>query len=227
MGRYHYVFPKWSNLLLPAAIAVALATPLYAVFIVAFGFSPKTLEVGFMPHQPVPYSHEMHAGQLGIDCRYCHNTIERNDFAALPPTQTCMNCHTQIWKDSPKIKPLVDSYASGLPVQWMRVHELPDYVYFSHSAHVTRGVSCVECHGRVDRMPEVYQAQPLSMGWCLECHRDPNTRLRDPRQVFDLGWTFNADPVAKSRFGSEADYHQFWRANNNLNPSQDCSTCHR
>jgi len=144
MGRYHYVFPKWSNLLLPSAIVAGLVLPLYAVFIVAFGFSPRTLEVGFMPHQPVPYSHELHAGQLGIDCRYCHNTIENSDFAALPATQTCMNCHTQIWKDSVKIKPLLTSYTEGTPVPWERVHQLPGYVYFSHTAHVTRGVSCVE-----------------------------------------------------------------------------------
>lgn len=221
MGRYHYVFPKWSNMLLPAAIVFALVTPLYIVFMVAFGLSPKTLEVGFQPHQPVPYSHELHAGQLGIDCRYCHNTVETSDFAALPPTQTCMNCHSHILKDSVKIKPLLDSYTSGMPMLWERVHDLPDYVYFSHAAHVTRGVSCVECHGRIDRMPEVYQHEPLSMGWCLTCHREPNERLRDPKLVFDLGWGTNRSASQRAADGLH------WRAFNNLNPSQDCSTCHR
>ncbi len=227
MGRYHYVFPKWSNMLLPSALVIGAIVPLYAVFIVAFGFSPKTLEVGFMPHQPVPYSHELHAGQLGIDCRYCHNTVETTDFASLPPTQTCMNCHTQIWKDSPKIKPLVDSYTQGTPVMWERVHQLPNYAYFSHAAHITRGVSCYECHGRVDRMVEVYQSQPLSMGWCLDCHRNPEPRIRDPKLVFDLGWSFENDAEAKAQFASQIDYGRHWRQFNNLNPSQDCSTCHR
>jgi hypothetical protein len=201
--------------------------PPYAILIVAYGFSPRTLEVGFMPHQPVPYSHDLHAGQLGIDCRYCHNTVETSDFASIPPTQTCMNCHTQIMKDSPKIKPLLESYTTGKPVLWERVHELPDYVYFSHAAHVTRGVSCVECHGRVDRMPEVYQHEMLSMGWCLDCHREPNAKLGDPKNVVDLGWAFEHDLAAQSRFTNEAEYRQHWRTFNNLNPSQDCSTCHR
>jgi hypothetical protein len=227
MGRYHYVFPKWSNMLLPAILLAGVLVPPYVVFVVAFGFSPMTTDVGYMPHQPVPYSHELHAGKLGIDCRYCHNTVEFTDQANIPPTQTCMNCHTQILKDSEKIKPLAESYTSGLSVQWKRVHDLPQYAYFSHQAHVTRGVSCVECHGRVDRMPEVYQQEPLSMGWCLDCHREPDARLRDPQLVFDLGWSFENDTHAKARFPSAAAYGAFWRAQNNLNPSQDCSTCHR
>src|SRR5262245_32306677 len=188
MGRYHYVFPKWSNLLLPTAIIAGAVVPLYVIFMVAYGFSPKTTDVGYMPTQPVPYSHELHAGTLGIDCRYCHNTVEVAARAAIPPTQTCMNCHSQIDKDSPKIKPLLDSFTSGMPVRWTRVHDLPDFAYFNHAAHVTRGVSCVECHGRVDRMEVVTQEQPLSMSWCLECHRDPDKHLRDPALVTTLGW---------------------------------------
>jgi len=227
MGRYHYVFPKWSNMLLPAALVAGLVVPLYVVFVVAYGFSPKTTDVGYEPHQPVDYSHELHAGQMGIDCRYCHNTVEYANRAAVPPTQTCMNCHVQIHKDSPKIKPLLESYQSGKPVEWIRVHDLPDFAYFSHSAHVSRGVSCVECHGRIDRMPIVHQDQPLSMGWCLECHRDPEKHLRDPAKVTDLGWSFANDDAAKALFGTEEKYHQHWRQNNNLAPSQDCSTCHR
>jgi hypothetical protein len=227
MGRYHYVFPKWSNMLLPTALIAGPLLPLYVVFVVAYGFSPKTTDVGYEPDQPVAYSHELHAGQLGIDCRYCHNTVEYADRAAIPPTQTCMNCHTQIHKDSLNIKPLLDSYKSGHPVKWTRVHDLPDFAYFSHSAHVSRGVSCVECHGRVDKMPVVYQHEPLSMSWCLECHRDSVNRLRDPSLVTQLGWSFQNDEAAKARFTSEDAYHQFWRDRNNLNPSQDCSICHR
>jgi len=121
--------------------------------------------VGYQPVQPVPYSHALHVGQLGIDCRYCHNTVEVAAQAAIPPTQTCMNCHAKIRAQSPKLLPVRESYATGMPVHWMRVHDLPDFVYFNHSAHVRRGVSCVECHGRVDKMEVVYQQEPLSMGW--------------------------------------------------------------
>jgi menaquinone reductase, multiheme cytochrome c subunit len=221
MGRYHYVFPKWSNMLLPAAVVTALVVPLYVVFIVAYGFSPTTTDVGYQPEQPVHYSHELHVGQLGIDCRYCHNTVEYADKAAIPPTQTCMNCHTQIHKDSLKIKPLLNSYTTGEPVLWNRVHDLPDFAFFSHSAHVTRGVSCVECHGRIDKMEVVVQEEPLSMGWCLECHRDPESHLRNPTLVTQLGW--GQDRTEKQRL----EDGEFWRTHNNLNPSQDCSACHR
>lgn len=227
MGRYHYVFPKWSNMLLPVALIVGPIVPLYVVFVVAYGFSPKTTDVGYMPKQPVNYSHELHAGQLGIDCRYCHNTVEYSPKAAIPATQTCMNCHTQIRKDSPNLTALWTSYTEGTPVQWTRVHDLPDYAYFDHSAHVTRGVSCVECHGRVDKMVEVYQAEPLSMSWCLECHRNAENRVRDPDLVTQLGWSFENDPRARAEFASAEDYHKHWFKQNNLMPSQDCSTCHR
>jgi len=226
MGRYHYVFPKWSNMLLPAALLVGPLVPLYVVFIVAFGFSPKTTDAGYMPHQVVPYSHELHAGILGIDCRYCHNTVEYTAKASIPPTQTCMNCHTQIHKDSPKIAPLKASYETGKPVMWTRVHDLPDYAYFNHAAHVTRGVSCVECHGRIDKMETVYQHEPLSMGWCLECHRNPEPHLRDPALVTQLGRSFESDAFAKD-FANRLDYGKHWRQTNHLNPSQDCSACHR
>ena len=145
MGRYHYVFPRWSNALLPALGVTGLVAPMYVVFVVAYGFSPITTDVGYEPVQPVPFSHEIHAGQLGMDCRYCHNTVEIAAKAAIPPTQTCFNCHTQIHKDSPNIEPLWESYETGNPMAWVRVHDLPDFAYFNHSAHVTRGVSCVEC----------------------------------------------------------------------------------
>jgi len=192
----------------------------------------------------VPYSHALHAGTLGIDCRYCHNTVETAARAAIPPTQTCMNCHTQIQKDSVKIKPLLESFTTGMPVLWTRVHDLPDYAYFNHSAHVTRGVSCVECHGRVDRMEMVTQEQPLSMSWCLECHRNPDKHLRDPALVTTLGWGIGLNTAQKEELArqykidlskddsmlSDANKQQigkYWREHNNLNPSQDCSTCHR
>jgi hypothetical protein len=221
MGRYHYVFPRWSNLLLPGAIVVAMVAPLYVVYVVAFGFSPMTTDVGYAPEQVIEYSHKLHAGELGIDCRYCHNTVEYAARAAIPPTQTCMNCHAHIHKDSPKLEALRRSYELGTPVHWTRVHDLPDYAYFNHAAHVNRGVSCVSCHGRVDRMDVMTQMEPLNMGWCLDCHRNPTQFLRDPKLVTNLGWTFQ---------GTEQElvnYHEQWHIDNNINPSQDCSTCHR
>jgi len=221
MGRYHYVFPRWSNLLLPTLIVAALVAPPYMIYLVAFGFSPEATDVGYMPRQPVAYDHQLHAGELGIDCRYCHNTVEYADHAAIPPTQTCMNCHAQIHQTSPKLRPVRDSYNTGLPVNWKRVHDLPDYAYFSHQAHVVRGVSCVECHGRVDRMEEVVQQETLSMGWCLECHRNPAPRVRDPQLVFDLGWGQDRTWAERVEDG------RHWVQQNNLTPSQDCSTCHR
>lgn len=225
MGRYHYVFPKWSNLLLPGALAAGALAPLYAVLFVAYGFSPMTTDVGYRPEQPVPFSHRLHAGDLGIDCRYCHTTVERTRFASIPPTQTCMNCHTQIHRDSAKLAPLWKSFETGESVPWVRVHDLPDYAYFSHSAHVTRGVSCVSCHGRIDTMEVVAQDQRLSMGWCLECHRNPEPHLRDPKLVTTLDWTFDA--AGNPGFADEEAYHAFWKDLNRINPSQDCSTCHR
>lgn len=225
--RYHYVFPRWSNALLPSIGILGAAAPIYAFLLVSYGFSPLATDVGYQPEQPVPYSHRIHVGNLGIDCRYCHNTVEYAAKAAIPPTQTCMNCHTQVYKESVNLTALFDSYATGMPVKWKRVHDLPDYAYFDHSAHVNRGVSCVECHGRVDKMDVVIQEQPLNMGWCLSCHRKPQGRVRDPLTVTDLGWSFEEDSAAKDQFKTLEAYSAFWLKHNNISPSQDCSTCHR
>jgi hypothetical protein len=221
MARYHYVFPRWSNLLLPTVLVAGAIAPLYMVLVVAYGFSPLTTDVGYRPVQPIPFSHAVHAGDLGMDCRYCHTTVEHSAHAAIPPTRTCMNCHAQIHKESPNLEPLRASYETGLPIPWVRVHDLPDYAYFNHSAHVNRGVSCVSCHGRIDRMEVVQQQERLSMDWCLECHRNPDPSLRDPALVTNLGWTFEGTDEQR-----EAEQAR-WRAFNAINPSQDCSTCHR
>lgn len=227
MGRYHFVFPRWSNLLLPGALLVGALAPLYVVFLVAYGFSPMATDVGYQPSQPVPFSHALHAGELGMDCRYCHNTVERAAKAAIPPTQTCMNCHVSIHKDSPNIAPLLESYQTGEAMAWQRVHDLPDYAFFNHAAHVTRGVSCVSCHGRVDTMEVVYQHEPLSMGWCLNCHRNPDDHLRDPALVTDLGWTFQGRGDEQDHEQQRQADTQYWKELHQINPSQDCSTCHR
>jgi len=214
-----FLFPKWSNLLLPTIIAAALTIPLYAVFFVAYGFSPKTLEVGYQPKQPVPFSHALHAGELGMDCRYCHTSVEKAAHASVPPTQTCMNCHTQIRPQSPKLEPVRESYETGLPVEWTRIHKLPDFAYFDHSAHVNRGIGCVSCHGRIDTMEVVYQKSPLSMGWCLECHRNPEINLRPTSEITNLGFDSATDLTAEDREALKKKYH--------MSPSEDCSTCHR
>ncbi len=221
MTRQRYTFPRWTNLALPAIIVAGTTAPLYFAIVVAYGFSPQATDVGYMPEQPIPFSHRVHAGELGLDCRYCHNTVEETQHAAIPPTQTCMNCHAQIHPQSENLQPLFESYETGMPIKWVRVHDLPQYSYFNHGAHVTRGVSCVECHGRVDTMDVVYQHETLSMGWCLDCHRNPDPHVRNPALVTQLEWGIDMSDAEKIANSIN------WRETNNLNPSQDCSTCHR
>jgi len=213
-----FVFPRWTNLLRSAVAIGGLGGLAYAVVIVWLGFSPLTTDVGYAPEQPVPYSHALHVGQLGMDCRYCHNTVEHAAKAAIPPTQTCMNCHSTVRSASEKLIGVRDSYATGMPVEWLRVHDLPDYVYFDHSAHVRRGVGCVSCHGRVDTMEVVYQAEPLSMGWCLDCHRNPEQHLRPLDFVTQLDWVPSEDQLMLGRR---------LRETMNVNPPVDCNACHR
>jgi hypothetical protein len=214
------IFPRWINSLRVALLVGAGGAAAYVGTIITFGFSPQATDVGYQPIQPVPYSHAIHAGKLGMDCRYCHTGVEDTARALVPPTQTCMGCHTNILPDSEKLRPVKHSYQTGEPVHWVRVHDLPDYAYFNHSAHVRRGVGCVECHGRIDKMEVVYQDQPLSMSWCLDCHRDPAPRLRPLDKITDMNWR-PEDP----------DQHAQWARNfmeeNKINPSLDCSTCHR
>jgi hypothetical protein len=214
-------FPPWFDNLAKLVGGLIVGGLLYVLTLVFLAVSPKTTYTGYKPEQPVPYSHMLHAGQLGIDCRYCHSTVERAAFAAVPPTQTCMGCHTGIRTTSDKLQPVRDSYNTGLPIQWVKVHDLPDFVYFNHSAHVQRGVGCVSCHGRIDRMDEtgVQQEKLLTMGWCLDCHRNPEPHLREVSEVtiMDLKLT----PEEQLERGREI------RQRENINPPQDCSTCHR
>jgi hypothetical protein len=213
-----FVFPKWTWILRPGIAVASLGGVLYATVVVAFGFSPLATDVGYGPAQPVSYSHAMHVGQLGIDCRYCHNTVEESAHASIPPTQTCMNCHSSVRADSEKLIPVRSSYATGMPVEWVRVHDLPDYVFFNHSAHVRRGIGCVSCHGRVDTMEVVFQAEALSMGWCLECHRNPEKHLRPTEFVTMLDWVPEEEQLVLGRR---------LREELNINPRVDCNTCHR
>jgi hypothetical protein len=180
--------------------------------------SPKNTDVGYRPKQPVPYSHKLHAGDLGIDCRYCHTAVEVSAHATIPPTQTCMNCHKLILTDSPKLLPVRESWASNTPIPWVRVHKTPDYCYFNHSAHLRAGVGCATCHGNVAQMDVVRQVQPLSMSWCLECHRKPEPYLRASGEVTSMLWR---PPSNQTELAGK------WRKERNINPPLDCSGCHR
>jgi hypothetical protein len=183
-------------------------------------FTPKYTRVGYQPIQPVPFSHAIHAGQLGMDCRYCHTGVEKSWFSNIPAASTCMNCHSQVLKDDPRLAPVRESAATGKPIEWIQIHRLPDFVYFNHSVHVTRGISCVECHGRIDQMDEVYHAKPMSMAFCLECHRHPELKLRPKEQITNLGWQQPTE-AAQVEYGKQK--MQDWK----VESLQTCSACHR
>ena len=225
-----FVFPKWSNAAALGVLTAMLLLPAYVGALLAWGANPVTLNVGYQPLQPVPYSHAQHVGKLGLDCRYCHTTVEGAAFAALPPTEVCMNCHKSLFAGdkSVKLKPVRDSFKSGLPVPWMEVHRLPDYVYFNHSAHVNVGVGCVECHGQVNQMDEkgVYQFSPLNMAWCIECHRDPTPHLRPRNEVTNMTW--KPEDVGKDLPGQTVEtYQAYLKKQYHVNANTDCVTCHR
>ncbi len=168
--------------------------------------------------QPVPFSHAHHVGGLGVDCRYCHTSVDKAAYAGIPPTQTCMNCHSQIWSQSPTLEPVRASYKTDKSIEWTKVHDLPDFVYFNHSAHVNKGVGCSTCHGRVDKMPLVWQEKSLQMEWCLDCHRHPQRYVRPKTEVFNIAWEPPADQEEKGR-DLVKEY--------NIHPRTTCSTCHR
>jgi hypothetical protein len=212
-------FPRQSNYF---PLALGLGTVGAATLCVALAwyyFSPKFTQVGYSPIQPVAYSHRVHAREFGIDCRYCHANVEKSSIASVPPTQTCMNCHQILKADSPKLASLIAAWGSGKRMEWVRVHRLPSYSYFDHSVHVGSGVGCAECHGRVDEMDQVQQVQPLSMSWCLECHRDVRARqggsrfLRPASEITNMEWKRNPS--------------QSLQLPRVLNPPENCSACHR
>src|SRR6478735_185755 len=182
------IFPKWTNKLPLMILVGGLLTAGAVTAGVWYYFTPKYFRVGYQPTQPVAFSHATHAGQLGLDCRYCHTHVEKSWYSNVPASSTCMNCHNQVLKDDPRLALVRESAASGKPIPWVQIHRTPDYVYFNHSVHVDRGISCVECHGKVNEMEEVYQVQPLSMTFCLDCHRNPENKLRDLDKITDLNW---------------------------------------
>jgi len=219
------IFPKWTNWL-PLWIVIVLAVVGGIVTAgVTFYFTPKYTRVGYQPIQPVPFSHKVHAGALGIDCRYCHNGVEKSWFSNLPGASTCMNCHSTVLKDDPRLAIVRASATNNTPIPWVQVHITPDYVYFNHSVHVMRGISCVECHGRVDEMDTVYHAKPFSMSFCLDCHRAPAQHIRPTDKVTDLGWTWSTNGVEAAHLqtveGKKLVEHM------RVESLQSCSACHR
>jgi hypothetical protein len=219
------IFTASADTRLRAGLAALLLVMLAALlFVGGYMESSYATLAGWVIHQPVPFSHQHHVGQLGIDCRYCHTGVETAANAGLPATHVCMTCHSQIWTGAPVLAPVRDSLATGKPLEWQRVARLPDYVYFNHSIHIDRGVPCVECHGRVDEMPLMKRAKAFTMGFCLDCHRDPAAHLRPPGQVTRMDWTdWDDDPEAHRLFG------QLAMAAYGMEPSKldDCQTCHR
>ena len=217
-----------SQIFHPSMNIIARVTLLVLILLVAglawFGYytvrSPFMTEVGVAKAQAIPYSHAQHVGGLGLDCRYCHTAVEKSNTASLPPTETCMGCHHQVAKDSPTLELVRSSAETGQPLEWIRVHDLADFVYFNHAIHVKQGVGCETCHGRVDQMPVVAKVQSLQMDWCLDCHRDPAKYVRPREAVFTMGYT---PPTDQATLGPQlvADYGI------HVKQLTDCSVCHR
>jgi hypothetical protein len=211
--------------MLPILVVSAIGGALYVPVLAQLVASPRTLDAGYAPEQPVQFSHALHAGQLGMDCRYCHVGVDKGPHSSLPATQICMNCHSLVKTDSPKLAAVFESWKSGKPVPWVRVHDLPDFVYFNHSAHVNRGVSCFECHGRVDQMDKIQQVAPLSMAWCLDCHREPAKRLRPLDEITNLGWKPPKEKKAADDLAVYLAKDQYHVRDSQYMTS--CSLCHR
>ncbi len=213
------IFPKWTNKL-PSRILLGIGLLATAGTIaVTYYFTPKYTDVGYRPQQPVYFPHSVHADQLGIDCRYCHNDVEKSWYSNIPGPGVCMNCHNQVLPNDNRLAPIRTAATNNTNIPWVQIHKMPDFVYFNHSVHVNRGISCVHCHGEIHKMDEVAQAKPLSMSFCLECHRDPAKNIRPLEQVFNLDWQPPAD------FAATQGHHMV--TNMNINASQSCSACHR
>ncbi len=198
---------------------LALAFVLWACLVFtrsSYGTGAQTIRV-----QPVPFSHAHHVGDLGIDCRYCHTSVEHAPNAGMPPTETCMHCHSQIWVGSDELKPVRDSYRTGKSIAWQRVYNLPGFVYFDHSIHVHKGVGCTSCHGRIDEMPFTYQVPSLLMEWCLDCHRHPERHLRPQKDIFNMKWQAPEDQAERGR-----DLVRSYRIRD-THSLTSCSVCHR
>ena len=212
---FHHSTNTFSKLSIFGAVFIIAAI---AAVLTAINRSGYVTEAGVSREQPVPFSHRHHVGGMGIDCRYCHTSVENAAFANIPPTKTCINCHSQIWANSPTLEPVRESFRTEKSIQWTRVHDLPDFAYFNHSIHVNKGIGCSTCHGPVDNMPLVWQEKSLQMEWCLECHRHPESYVRPREEVFNMEYQPPADQVA---LGSKL-VKQY-----KIQSLTSCSTCHR
>ena len=220
--RRHQLFAPGADAVFRLALLVGVGTVVLLLFVsIGLSRSDYVTGVGIAREQPVPFSHKHHAGELGIDCRYCHQQVETLATAGLPPTTTCMTCHSQIWTGAEMLAPVRASLADHKPLVWARVNRLPDYVYFDHSIHVTKGVGCSSCHGAVDAMQLTYKDKPFTMDFCLTCHRNPERFVRPQPQVWNMTWSPPADQAA---LGAElvARYHI-----SGAGRLTDCSICHR
>jgi hypothetical protein len=214
------IFTPRSTLLLKLTAIAACAAA--AGLIVIWRISTASIvAIGQPVEQIVAFSHKHHVGDVGLDCRYCHAAVEKSAFAGIPPTETCMTCHSQLFDDAPMLAPVRESWRKRTPLEWRRINELPDFVYFNHSIHVNKGVGCVSCHGRIDQMPLTSRVAPLTMQWCLDCHRDPERNLRPREHVFDMQWTATAADRRASGPELVRRYHL------RLGKLADCSVCHR
>lgn len=217
------IFHRGANNIAKASIAVAI------VLAGAVGFAyTQIARSSYLTNrylerqQPVQFSHKHHVGDDGIDCRYCHTSVETSASAGMPPTQTCMNCHSQIWSDSPYLETVRASYRDNKPIEWERVHDLPEYAYFNHSIHIAKGVGCASCHGDVANMPAVYQENTLQMEWCLACHKDPAPNIRPKSEIFNTSW--NKDDITPEQEKEVKEKIGKLRSREMLT---SCSTCHR
>jgi len=213
------IFHRSTNTIAKVSIIVGVTLAISALVLGGIlDRSPYYTQVGVVRAQPVPFSHKHHVAGLGIDCRFCHTSVEESSFAGIPSTETCMKCHSEMWKDSPMLEPVRESFRTGESLEWVRVHDTPDFVYFDHSIHVNKGIGCVTCHGQVDQMPLMAKAETLHMQWCLDCHRNPENFVRPKEHVFDMNWESEEDQaVLGPRLVDEY----------NIKPSTNCSVCHR
>src|SRR4051812_3932534 len=223
---FHPSMNTVSRLTIVVVALIGLAVPGLAYFI---NQSPYETLVRVVRDQPVPFSHEHHTRGLGIDCRYCHTSVEVSASAGMPPTYTCMSCHSQIWKNAPMLEPVRASLREDKPIQWTRVHQVPDFVFFNHGIHVQKGVGCTECHGRVDRMPLAWKEQPLTMEWCLDCHRGPQERIRPKEAVFVMDWVASKEVLDEHHVKDRAELGSKLVKDYGIEVGRldNCSICHR
>ncbi|MBK8809605.1 MAG: cytochrome c3 family protein [Acidobacteria bacterium] len=217
------IFHRGANNIAKASIFVAIIAGGLAFYAYTqIARSSYLTNQGLERPQPVQFSHKHHVGDDGIDCRYCHTAVETSSSAGMPPTQTCMNCHTQIWADSPYLEPVRASFRDNKPIEWVRVHDLPEFAYFNHSIHVAKGVGCASCHGDIANMASVYQQNTLQMEWCLACHRDPGPNIRPKAEIFNTAW--NKDDITPEQEKEVAETIKKLRSKEFMT---SCSTCHR